>query len=122
MKSLLLVVICSLCVISEVAGQKNKKPKRLYPRIATAAKCATKKGYFFCNHRDTSVGPYAESYEGVGFCCPSRGYKAYRRCVNFPSKGVECTLPNYYPTDQGIPLYMTYWVGLTPTQCNSTTH
>lgn len=114
----LLITVCimSCCVV----GQRQR---RVYPRAATVAKCATKKGYYFCNHEDLSVDEtVTKSYLGKGFCCPYRGFKSDERCANDPANGVECTLPAYYPQDQGMPLYMTYWVGQTPTQCNSTSH
>lgn len=45
------LVTFTLCIMScSVMGQR-----RVYPRAATVQKCATKKGYYFCNHEDISV-------------------------------------------------------------------
>lgn len=44
------------------------------------------------------------------------------RCLNDIYMNNECTMPSFNPNDQGYPLYMTYWPGMTPKQCNSTSH
>lgn len=118
----ILQLLTTICLMFVVMAQAQKKRRRV-PVATTVAYCSSKRGYYFCNHKDRSVDNKVTSpYKKKGFCCPYKGFRQDPRCMNDPQNGVECTQASFYPEDQGLPLYMTYWVGQTATHCNSTSH
>ena len=59
-------------------------------------------------------------YEGYGYCC-KKGESDDDSCIeNEDKEGHDCTIDDV--TQQGEPLYRTYWVGMTPKVCGSTSY
>ena len=68
---------------------------------------------------DGSVTKTTNTFDKTGYCCKPLPAPADPNCVQNLDKGIECTLN---AKDQGQPLYMSYWPGMTATACNSVSH
>ena len=69
----------------------------------------------FCNNNNISTNPSVARYEGYGNCCPIGSTDD--RCIH-GKNGVACTSGPL--AIQGEPLYRTFWTGMTPAICNTT--
>ena len=83
----------------------------------TLSNCIKVTNYFFCNPDNKSTNSAAPAYEGYGYCC-QYGSSAAECQEN--QNGNDCTLGDI--SVLGEPLYRTYWVGMTPSICNSKSH
>jgi hypothetical protein len=72
--------------------------------------------YFFCNPDNVPTKEYSKDYLKYGWCCPTGSTQDV--CQDTDSH--QCTLPDVQ--QQGVPLFMTYWVGANEPNgfCNST--
>lgn len=79
----------------------------------TLSECLKLENHVFCNPNNVSTNPNRVAYEGFGWCCPIGSSSA--NCQD-GSNNIECT--NGPASQQGEPLYRTFWVGMTPKVCN----
>ena len=85
----------------------------------TIIECLRKSTYYFCNNNNEPAGeeaPNADQQEG--WCCPPDSTAT--ECQHDPESGNQCTEGDY--EEIGLPLYATYWVGMTPENCNVTSN
>ena len=79
----------------------------------TVIDCLRKSTYYFCNPNNVPVGEggdYADQKQG--WCCPPGSTDS--DCTNVEGTN-DCTEGDY--EEIGLPLYNTYWMGMTPEIC-----
>jgi hypothetical protein len=108
-----------LTIFQLADAQKTKRTKKsrypFRPRRTRIRDCYLHENYYFCNHGDFSVkDPKPRRADTYGYCCPMK--TTSKKCQQ--SDTIECTKKVKKPTDQGKPLYMTYWPGMTLKKCN----
>ena len=81
----------------------------------TIPECLNLPGHYFCNPKNASTNPNKPQYEGFGWCCPALSTSA--NCQK-DYDDLSCTSGD--STVQGVPIYKTYWVGMTAAVCNQT--
>ena len=85
--------------------------------VAKVTDCMQLTDHIYCNNANIGTKDGVELYEGYGYCCPPLSQSP--ECQD-GSNGIECT--NGPDELQGVPLYKTFWSGMTPAICNSTTY
>lgn len=73
--------------------------------------------HYYCDNNSISTSPEKSRYEGYGYCCPPNSKSV--NCQDGLS-GIQCT--SGPAAEQGVPLYKTFWTGMTPEICGTTTY
>lgn len=81
--------------------------------------CYGQSNYYFCNQGDVSAQANTTASGTYGYCCPNIATPTEAECIENASYKRECS---YTPALSGKPLYYTYWPGMTPEVCGSTSH
>ena len=79
----------------------------------TIPECMKLSGHYFCNPSNASTNSNKPLYEGFGWCCP-----ALSTSPNCQKDDTNLICTHGDSIVQGVPLYKTYWVGMTAKICN----